>query len=373
MCGPEPALHRLLPGGGRFTRAAQPCRSRSDRDAPVAAHTCAARRRPSAGRCRGGRSCRASCTTVQVSPRARRAGGGTHMCGPAQALRRPLPGSAILSRELHSRAGIAAIAMRRWRHTHVRSGAGPPPAVAGEGDLVARAAQPCRSRRYRDAPVAAHICAARCRPTAGRDRRLGGWSRRASCTAVQVSPLSRRAGGGTHMCGPALALRRPLPGGGGRSARAAQPCRSRRRAGEDEMSVARPGPTRARLGPTRAGPGGRFTRAAQPCRSRRESRDRDAPVAAHICAARRWPSTGRCRKGRSLHASCTAVQVSQRSRRAGGGTHMCGPAQALRRPLPERAVASRELHSRAGLAAIATRRWRHTHVRPGAGPLYSVL
>ena len=217
--------------------------------------------------------------------------------------------------------------MRRWRHTHVRPGPGPPPAVAGEGSRFTRAAQPCRSRRDRDAPVAALACSARRRPPASYDR--SGRSRRASCTAVQVSPRSRRAGGGTHMCSPALALRRPLPGGGGRSARAAQPCRSQRRAGEDEMSVARPGPTRARLGPTRAGPGGRFTRAAQPCRSRR---DRDAPVAAHTCAALRRPSAGRCRRGRSYRASCTAVQVSPRSRRAGGGTHMCGPALALFTP-----------------------------------------
>ena len=48
-------------------------------------------------------------------------------------------------------ACVAAITSRRWRHTHVPPGAGPPPAVAGECGRVARAARcvivSLRSRR----------------------------------------------------------------------------------------------------------------------------------------------------------------------------------------------------------------------------------
>ncbi len=102
---------------------------------------------------------------------------------------------------------------------------------------------------------------------------------------------------------------------------------------------------------------------------------RDAPVAAHACACRRWPFAGGGRGGRSRRARGKVTrgeQVSHRWQRAVGGIHMCGQALALCRRLPGRAVASRERHRRAGLAAVAPRGWRHTQVRPGAGPLPAV-
>ena len=122
-------------GGGRLVASRErhgACSSRCDRGAPALAHTCAIPGGPSACRGWGGRSRRASGT---------------------------------------ERARLAAIATRRRRHTHVLPGAGPPPAVAGEGGCVARAA--------------------RC---------------------VLVSLRSRRVGGGTPMCRPRQALHRPWLG-----------------------------------------------------------------------------------------------------------------------------------------------------------------
>ncbi len=195
----------------------------------------------------GGRVARAA-RGMQVTPLWRRACGGTHMCGPALPRRWLSAGRGQGGHSCRAsctgRAGLAAIATRRWRHTHVRPGAGPRPVVARKGGRVGRAAR-----------------------------------------GVQVLPRSRRASGGTHMCGPALALGRPWPG--------------RAVASRELHGV---------------------------CRSRR---DHDAPMAARTCAAWRWPSAGRGRGGRSRRASCTG---------------------------------------RAGHAAMATRQWRHAHVRPGAGP-----
>lgn len=57
-CGPALALRRLWPGRADALREMRlACRSCSYCDASVAAHTCAALRWPSAGRCRGGLSC----------------------------------------------------------------------------------------------------------------------------------------------------------------------------------------------------------------------------------------------------------------------------------------------------------------------------
>jgi hypothetical protein len=103
--GAAPALALGRPWPGRALLSGElhgACRSCRDRDAPMAAHTCAARRWPSAGRGQEGRPRRASCK---------------------------------------GRAGLAAIATRQWRHAHVRPGAGSRPAVAGEGGRVARAAR----------------------------------------------------------------------------------------------------------------------------------------------------------------------------------------------------------------------------------------
>ena len=105
-------------GGGRVARAARGVQVCHNGVTPMAAHTCAARRLSSAGRGWGGQSRRTSCT---------------------------------------GHAGLAAIATRRWRHTRVLPGAGSPPAVAGEGSRIVRAAR-----------------------------------------GVQVSQRSRRANGGTH-------------------------------------------------------------------------------------------------------------------------------------------------------------------------------
>jgi hypothetical protein len=177
------------------------CSSRRDRDAPLAAHTWAARRAPSASAGRGGRSRRGGCT---------------------------------------ARARPAAIATRRRRYTHGPRGACPPPSPAGGGwshRSVARAAQhvlvPPRlrragcsthmgrtaralrqrrleravvlwgrhsaftSRRDRDAPAAAHTWTARRALSAS-----AGWGGRPRCaggTACVVTPLRRRAADSTHM------------------------------------------------------------------------------------------------------------------------------------------------------------------------------
>ncbi len=98
--------HVQSAGRGRGGRTRQVrrrmCRSRRDGDALVAAHACAARCCPPAGCGRGGRSRRARGT---------------------------------------GRAGLTAMAARRWRHTRVWPGSGPPSAVAGEGGRVTRDAR----------------------------------------------------------------------------------------------------------------------------------------------------------------------------------------------------------------------------------------
>ncbi len=102
-----------------------------------------------------------------------------------------------------ARARPAAIATRRWRHTHGPRGALPPPAPAGEGGRVAPSRgrhSACSSRSARDAPPAAHTWAARRTPSASAGR--GGQARRSVARAAQrvlVPPRSRRAAGGTHL------------------------------------------------------------------------------------------------------------------------------------------------------------------------------
>jgi hypothetical protein len=97
-------------------------------NSPLAANICAARRRPAACRCRRGKLRRASTTGWLVSQRSRRADGGVRVCRTAQALRWQLQGMAVASHELHT---------------------------------------VCSSRCDRDAPVAAHPCAAQRRPSVG--------------------------------------------------------------------------------------------------------------------------------------------------------------------------------------------------------------
>jgi hypothetical protein len=81
------------------------------------------------------------------------------------------------------RARTAAIARRRWRHTHGPPGALPPPERAGGGAVATSGRhRSCSSQRGRDAPLAAHTWAARRAPSSsdgwgGRSRRAGGAAR----------------------------------------------------------------------------------------------------------------------------------------------------------------------------------------------------
>jgi hypothetical protein len=273
----------------------------------------------------GGRDARAA-QCVLVSLRSRRAGGGTRVCRPARVLCRPWLERSVASRERHGAclsrcdrdAPVAA-------HTHVTPGAGPPPAMAGGVRRVARAARCVLvSLRPRRASGGTHTCVARRGPSAGRG--WGGQSRRASGTVRARLPAIATRQWRTHMCSPAQALRRSWRGGGvGRVARAARcvlvSLRSRR-AGVG-THVCHPGRA-LRLPWLGREIASRELHGA--CSSRC---DRDAPAAAHACAARCGPSAGRGWGGRL--------------RRAGGTVCSC-------------------------LAAIATRRRRHTHVPPQAGP-----
>jgi hypothetical protein len=63
------------------------------------------------------------------------------------------------------RARLAAIVTRRWRRTNVPPSAGPPPAVAGEGGRVARAAQ-CVLVSLRSRLVSGTWCCLAVRPSA---------------------------------------------------------------------------------------------------------------------------------------------------------------------------------------------------------------
>jgi hypothetical protein len=297
MCCPALALRRPWPRGAVTSRELHgACPTRADGDALVAEHACAARRWPFSGCGRGGRSRRASCAGRAGPPQRRHANGSTHMCGPAPVLRRPWLGRAVASRKPHGacrsrsngdapmathtcaalrwhsagcgrggrsrrasrtgRAGLAAMATCRWRHTHVLPGAGPLPAVTGEGGRAARAAR-----------------------------------------GVQVSQRSRRADGGKHMCGPAQALRWPWPG----------------------RAVAPREPHGA-------------------CRSRS---DGNAPMVAHTCAPGAGPPPAVAGKGGRVARAARGVQVSPRSRRAGGCIQKCSPALALRPPWAGRAVTLR--------------------------------
>jgi hypothetical protein len=94
---------RMCGRGGAITSRERhgACPARDDGDGPLAAHACAAWRRPSSASASRGR------------------------------------GGAIPSREAGC-ARRAAMVTGRWRHTHVRPGAGPPPAVA-KGGLSRRA------------------------------------------------------------------------------------------------------------------------------------------------------------------------------------------------------------------------------------------
>ena len=259
MCCPALALRRPWPRGAVTSRELHgACPTRACGDALVAEHACAARRWPFSGCGRGGQSRRASCAGRAGPPQRRHANGSTHMCGPAPVLRRPWLGRAVASRKPHGacrsrsngdapmathtcaalrwhsagcgrggrsrrasrtgRAGLAAMATCRWRHTHVLPGAGPLPAVTGEGGRAARAARACRSRRDRDAPMAANTCAG----GAGSPLAVAGEGGRAARAArgVQVSQRWQRAYGCTHMC----ARRWPSAGCGweGRSRRASR-------------------------------------------------------------------------------------------------------------------------------------------------------
>jgi hypothetical protein len=169
--------------------------------------------------------------------------------------------------------------------------------------------------------MAVQACAARRLPSVGRGR--GGRSRRASCAGRAGLPQRRHANGSTHMCCPAPVLRRPWLG---------------RAVASHELHGA--------------------------CRS---SRDRDAPMATHTCAARRWLSAGCGRGGQSHRASCTGragLAAMAACRRL--YTHVLPGADPPGRNLGGQSRSA----GRAGLAAIATRQWRHTltHVLPCAGP-----
>jgi hypothetical protein len=190
MCDPAQSLRRPWPRGcyhvARAAWVVPP--KRGDGDGPVAAQACAARRRPSASRGRGGaitsRERHGACPT-------RGDGDGPVAAHACAAWRRPSGasasrgrGGAITLREAGC-ARLAAMVTGRWRHTHVRPGAGPPPAVA-EGGLSRRASGMGRARR-----------------------------------AAMVTGLWRH----THMCGPVQALRRfprPQPRGGYHVARSAR-------------------------------------------------------------------------------------------------------------------------------------------------------
>jgi hypothetical protein len=194
------------------------CSSCLDRDAPPAAHTWAERRGPSVGAGWGGLSCRAG-----GKARADRdAPPAAHTWAARRAPRQCRLGRAVASRGRHSacsscldrdappaahtwaasrarsvsagwagrshraggtaRARPAAIATRRQRITHGPHGARPPPAPAGEGGRVMRAAQrvlvPLRSRR-------AGSCTRR--SAHFRQRRLG---RAVACAARRAPSVS---------------------------------------------------------------------------------------------------------------------------------------------------------------------------------------
>ncbi len=112
---------------------------------------------------------------------------------------------------------------------------------------------------------------------------------------------------------------------------------------------------------------------ARATRSVSASLARDAASAAHTCAAeRRFPSSAESGEGRELRESDTQRVRLARSRRAVGGTYMCGR---LGSALPSLrrggggTRAARERHATCPPHALATRRRRHTHVRPsGACP-----
>jgi hypothetical protein len=168
--------------------------SRCDRDAPVAAHTCAARRRPSACRGGGGGSVASRERHGACSSRCNRGAPVlAHTCatpGGPSACRGWGGRSRRASGTL--RARLAAIATRRRRHTHVLPGVGPPPAVAGRAVASRERHGACLSRCNRDASAVAHSCAAPGRPFIGR-----GWGGR-----------SRYASGTVRACLAAIALRR---------------------------------------------------------------------------------------------------------------------------------------------------------------------
>jgi hypothetical protein len=148
MCGLAPALQRLRqpwPRGGYPVARGGVCPTRGDGDGPLAAHACAARRRPSAGRGQGGAitSREAGCARLaaMVTGRWRH----THVrpgAGP-----QPTVAEGVLSRRASGmgRARSAAMVTGLWRHKHVRPGAGPQPAVA-EGGLSRRASGMGRAR-----------------------------------------------------------------------------------------------------------------------------------------------------------------------------------------------------------------------------------
>ena len=141
MCGP--ALTLRWPWPGRAVASCElhgACKSRHDRDTLMAAHAGEALRWPSAGRGRGGtvasRELREACPT--------RCDGDTpvaaHACA---ALRWPSAGRGrggqLRRASCTGHVRLAAMVTLLWQHTHVLPGAGPPPAVAGEGGRVARA------------------------------------------------------------------------------------------------------------------------------------------------------------------------------------------------------------------------------------------
>ena len=203
------------------------------------------------------------------------------------------------------------------------------------------------------APLAAHTSAARCGPPGPLSAAAGeggipanaiarGCRERRTCLAAIAT--HRWAGAsGSHVSHPVRALCRPKPGMAGANARAARrvPVSPRARRTAGPPAGARCGATAGPLSAA-AGEGGipADAIARAPCLSRR---DRHAPLAAHVWAARCGPPAGRRlpqprRAGANARAA-RSVPVSPRARRTAGGSRV-GPLPAAAGNFGGKAVAN---------------------------------